>query len=83
MIRKFQLLIMILTVFVAVRVSAAEKVLLDSDMVDLFDDGVAMMMLAESPDIELMGITTVTGNNWGAASTASTIRQLEGIGVKD
>ena len=83
MIRKFQLLIMILTVFVAVRVSAAEKVLLDSDMVDLFDDGVAMMMLAESPDIELMGITTVTGNNWVAASTASTIRQLEGIGVKD
>ena len=25
-----------------------EKVILDADMVDLFDDGVAMMMLAES-----------------------------------
>ena len=28
-----------------------EKVIWDADMVDLFDDGVAMMMLADSPKV--------------------------------
>ncbi len=60
-----------------------ELVLLDSDMVDLFDDGVAMMMLATSPKINLLGVTIVAGNNWSEDCTASAIRQLEAIGVKD
>ena len=33
--------------------AAREKVILDADMVDLFDDGIAMMMLAESPKMDL------------------------------
>ncbi len=56
-----------------------EKVILDADMVDLFDDGIAMMMLAESPKIDLKGVTIVIGNTWVETGTASAIRQLEGI----
>lgn len=41
-----------------------EKVLLDTDMVEMFDDGVALAMLAKDPKIELVGVTTVTGNSW-------------------
>ncbi|MDR1701738.1 MAG: nucleoside hydrolase, partial [Sporomusaceae bacterium] len=41
-----------------------EKVILDSDMVELFDDGTAMLMLANHPQIELLGVTVVTGNKW-------------------
>ncbi len=60
-----------------------EPVILDSDMVDLFDDGVAMMMLAQSPKVELLGVTTVIGNSWVEEGVASTIRQLELIGRTD
>mgnify|MGYP002625047002 CR=1 FL=1 len=79
------ILLMMFTLLAPVRSEAAEKelVLLDSDMVDMFDDGVAMMMLAKAPNIELLGVTTVTGNDWVQNGTASAIRQLEGIGVKD
>ena len=38
-------------------VGAGEKVILDTDMVMLYDDGVAMIMLANHPDIELLGVT--------------------------
>ena len=45
-----------LIVTVPLRGEAAEKtrVILDSDMVEMFDDGVAMLMLLQSPQIELM-----------------------------
>lgn len=56
---------------------AKEKVLLDTDMVEAFDDGVAMVMLANAPNVELLGITTVTGNSWVQEGTAYTLRQLE------
>lgn len=62
---------------------AHEKVILDSDMVDLFDDGVAMMMLAKAENVELLGVTTVFGNTWTETGTASAIRQLEGIDETD
>lgn len=39
-----------------------QKIILDTDMVELFDDGIAMMMLAKAPDIELLGVTVVAGN---------------------
>lgn len=44
--------------------AAREKVILDADMVDLFDDGIAMMMLAESPKMDLKGVTIVIGNRY-------------------
>lgn len=57
--------------------AAKEKVLLDTDMVESFDDGVAMIMLANAPGIELVGVTTLTGNSWATGGTAYTIKQLE------
>ena len=56
---------------------AKEKVIVDSDMVVLYDDGVAMMMLANHPDVELLGVTIVSGNTWVAEGTAYALRQLE------
>jgi len=62
---------------------AKEKVILDTDMVELFDDGVAMMMLAKSKDIDLMGIVTISGNVWVAEATSYALRQLEIISRPD
>ena len=41
-----------------------EKVILDTDMVEVFDDGVAMMMLAKATKIDLLGVTVVIVNTW-------------------
>lgn len=60
-----------------------EKVILDTDMVELFDDGVAMMMLAKVPHVDLIGVTIVVGNTWVPEGTAFAIRQLEAIGRTD
>lgn len=56
---------------------AKEKVILDTDMVELYDDGVAMMMLAKSEEIDLLGVVTVSGNVWVAEATSYALRQLE------
>ncbi len=60
-----------------------EKVILDTDMVEVFDDGIAMMMLAKAPNIDLIGVTTVIGNTWVPEGTAYAIRQLEAINRTD
>ena len=57
--------------------AAKEKVILDSDMVEVFDDGVAMILLANAPNIELLGVTTLSGNSWIEQGTAYALRQLE------
>ncbi len=62
---------------------AKEKVILDADMVDAFDDGIAMLMLATSPKVDLLGVTTVAGNSWAEAGTASALYQLEIAGKSD
>lgn len=56
---------------------AREKVILDTDMVEAFDDGVAMVMLANAPNIELLGVTTLSGNSWADEGVAYALRQLE------
>lgn len=58
-------------------VSAREKVILDSDMVEGFDDGVAMLALAKSPDVDLVGVTVAAGNTWVPEGVAYALRQLE------
>jgi inosine-uridine nucleoside N-ribohydrolase len=58
-------------------VGATEKVILDTDMVMLYDDGVAMMMLANDPNVEILGVTIVPGNTWVSEGTAYALRQLE------
>lgn len=62
---------------------AREKVILDTDMVMLYDDGVAMMMLANHPNIDLLGVTIVPGNTWISEGAAYAIRQLEAINRTD
>ena len=58
---------------------AKEKVILDTDMVEIFDDGIAMMMLQLAPNIDLLGVTVVVGNSWLPEGTAYALRQLEAI----
>lgn len=72
-----------LTAPVFKRGDEAMPVILDADMVDLFDDGVAMLMLADSPRIDLLGVTVCIGNSWVEDGVASAIRQLEGFGRTD
>ena len=60
-----------------------EKVILDTDMVESFDDGVAMVVLANAPNIDLVGVTTLTGNSWAAGGVAYSIKQLEIEGRTD
>ena len=62
-----------------VSAQAKQKVIIDSDMVEIFDDGVAMMMLQIAPNIELLGVTVVNGNSWVSDGTAWGLRQLEAI----
>jgi inosine-uridine nucleoside N-ribohydrolase len=62
---------------------AKEKVILDTDMVELYDDGVAMIMLAKSKNIDLLGVVTVSGNVWQAEATSYALRQLEIIDRPD
>lgn len=57
-----------------------ELVILDTDMVELYDDGIAMLMLTASPEIELLGVTVVAGNTWVEEGAAYALRQLEGAG---
>ncbi|WP_291955602.1 nucleoside hydrolase [Cloacibacillus sp.] len=56
-----------------------ELVILDSDMVEIYDDGMAMAMLALSSKVELLGVSVVAGNTWVEEGTAFALRQLEGI----
>ena len=53
-----------------------QKVILDTDMVDCFDDGVAMLVLDNSENIDLLGVTIVAGNNSMPNCTASAVYQL-------
>lgn len=64
---------------VALNAHAQEKVILDTDMVEIFDDGIAMMMLQLSPQVDLLGVTTVVGNTWQPEGTSYALRQLEAI----
>jgi purine nucleosidase len=60
--------------------AGVQKVILDTDMVELFDDGMAMMLLARSPNIDLLGVTDVAGNTPMPTGVAMGARQLEAIG---
>lgn len=55
------------------------KVILDVDTGT--DDAVALMLAALSPDLELVGATTVVGNCPGVVCTENTLRVFDHIGV--
>lgn len=75
--------LLLLLIVSSLTLTAREKVILDTDMVELFDDGVAMIMLANSEQIDLLGIVTVSGNVWAAEATSYALRQLEIIDRTD
>jgi len=84
--KKFHIMfigVILLLVVLGSIAGAREKVILDTDMVILYDDGVAMMILANHPDIELLGVTIVPGNTWLSEGTAYAVRQLEVISRRD
>ena len=60
-----------------------KSVLLDSDMVESFDDGVAFMIMLGSKEIDIKGLTTVTGNVWAQEALAYGIRIGELCGGKN
>ena len=60
-----------------------QKVIIDADMGQLNDDAVVLFMLANSEDIDILGLTIVAGNTWVEEGTAFGLRQLEIIGRTD
>lgn len=56
------------------------KVIFDTDMVELFDDGMAMLLLDRAPNIDLLGVTVVSGNTPMPRGMATGARQLEALG---
>lgn len=60
-----------------------ERVIVDADMGVLNDDAVALFMLLNSPNVEVLGVTIVPGNSWLEHGTAAALRQLELIGRAD
>lgn len=60
--------------------AAPTKVIFDTDMVELFDDGTAMLLLDRAPNVDLLGVTVVAGNTPMPAGVAAGVRQLEAIG---
>ncbi len=65
------------------RAAAQEKAIVDVDMGVLNDDAVALFMLLNSPNVEVLGVTVVPGNTWMENGTAYSLRQLELIGRTD
>jgi len=57
-----------------------QKVILDTDMGELNDDAYALFMLANSPEVELLGVTVCPGNTWQEEGLAYSLRHLEMIG---
>lgn len=65
----------------------AIKIIFDTDFVmPPYDDSMALMLALQSPEIEILGITTVAGNESVERATSDALRMLEiakqtGIGV--
>jgi inosine-uridine nucleoside N-ribohydrolase len=63
-----------------------KKVILDTDFSTLGDDGQVLIMAAQlhaEGKIDLLGITTVTGNNWLKQETAEALRAVERMGIAE
>jgi inosine-uridine nucleoside N-ribohydrolase len=60
---------------------SATKILLDCD--PGHDDAIALMLALASPELELLGVTTVAGNQTLEKTTANAIRLLEFAGRTD
>lgn len=75
----------ILATAIGVGPSAAQetKVLLDTDLGFASDDAMALLALLQSDEVELLGVSVVTGNDWLKQEVANTLRLLEIAGRSD
>jgi purine nucleosidase len=81
---KFVLPALLLLVFVPVAVAEKRMVILDQDGSGPGGSNqMAMMVLLQSPDAQVLGITMVTGNAWRDEEVQHTLRMLELIGRTD
>ncbi len=60
---------------------SATKILLDCD--PGHDDAIALLLALASPEVELLGVTTVAGNQTLEKTTANALRLLEFVGRAD
>jgi inosine-uridine nucleoside N-ribohydrolase len=60
---------------------SATKILLDCD--PGHDDAIALLLALASPEVELLGVTTVAGNQTLEKTTANALRLLEFVGRTD
>lgn len=82
--RALQLLVVSMMLLPALRAQEApEKVIIDTDMGQLNDDAVVLFMLANSDNVDILGLTIVAGNTWVEEGTAFALRQLEIIDRTD
>ena len=63
--------------------AAQEYAIVDADMGVLNDDAVALFMLLNSANVQVLGVSIVPGNSWMEHGTAAALRQLELIGRTD
>jgi len=56
------------------------KIILDTDIGDDVDDALALALICASPELELLGVTTVFGNVEARARQAQTILQIGKLG---
>src|SRR5918998_6346462 len=59
----------------------AERILIDCD--PGHDDAIALLLALASPELELLGVTTVAGNQTLEKTTANAIRVLDFVGRDD
>src|ERR1022692_1444286 len=81
----FRLFSLLLALSMAAAASAQKRlVLIDQDGSGPGGSNqMAMMVLLQSPNVQVLGITMVTGNAWRDEETAHTLRMLELIGRTD
>ena len=65
---------------------AADKIIFDTDFNTMGDDGQAFVMLSQSMRdgrIDVLGLTTVSGNQWVDQENADALRAVERMGMGD
>ncbi len=68
----------------AMPAKAADKIIFDTDFNTMGDDGQAFVMLAQSMragKVEVLGLTTVSGNQWVDQENADALRAVERMGM--
>jgi inosine-uridine nucleoside N-ribohydrolase len=82
--RVARLVFALLFSLVAVAASAQQRIIFDTDFIlPPGDDGMALLLALQSPEVEIVGITTVAGNESLERGTSDVLRLLEIVGRAD